>query len=107
MSTATVTFHKLIQDTQDLATDDPKASHMESRAFFSLSVHGTDYPDMSVVLRQPFGTDYATEPVEVEQPTGSYSGNWNHNAFRDAVEDYYRSRSEEHTSELQSRRDLV
>src|SRR5438874_4383192 len=91
MSTATVTFHKLIQDTQDLATDDPNASHMESRAFFSLSVHGTDYPDMSVVLRQPFGTDYATEPVEVEQPTGSYSGKWNHNEFRDAVEDYYRS----------------
>ena len=43
-----------------------------------------------MVLRQPFGTDYATEPMEVEKTSGSYPGNWNHNEFRDAVEDYYR-----------------
>ena len=47
---------------------------------------------MSVVLRQPFGTDYAKEPIEVEKPSlGSYTGNWNYNEFRDAAEDYYRS----------------
>jgi hypothetical protein len=90
MTTATVTFHKLIQDTQDLATANPNENHMVSRAFFTLQVGDAQYPDMSVVLRQPFGTDYASEPVEVEKPSGSYNGNWDHNAFRDAAEDYYR-----------------
>ncbi len=64
---------------------------MVSQAFFTLEVGGKQYGDMSVVLRQPFGTDYATEPIEAEKPSGSYTGNWNHNEFRDAAEDYYRS----------------
>jgi hypothetical protein len=88
---AKVTFHKLIQDTQDLVASDPNQNHMVSRAFFTLDVRGKQYADMSVTLRQPFGTDYAKEPIEVEKPSGSYGGNWNHNDFRDTVEDYYRS----------------
>lgn len=88
---AKVTFRQLIQDTQDLAASDPNQNHMISRAFFTLEVGGKQYADMSVTLRQPFGTDYAKEPIEVEKPSGSYTGNWNHNDFRDAVEDYYRS----------------
>jgi hypothetical protein len=87
---AKVTFHKLVQDTQDLAASDPNQNHMVSRAFFTLDVGGKQYADMSVTLRQPFGTDYADEPIEVEKPSGSYAGNWNHNDFRDTVEDYYR-----------------
>jgi hypothetical protein len=88
---AKVTFNQLNQDTQDLAASDPDQNHMISRAFFTLEVGGKQYADMSVTLRQPFGTDYAKEPIEVEKPAGSYKGNWNHNDFRDAVEDYYRS----------------
>ena len=89
---AKVAFHKLIQDTQDVAASDPNQNHMISQAFFTLEVGGKQYSDMSVVLRQPFGTDYTKEPIEVEKPSlGSYSGNWNYNEFRDAAEDYYRS----------------
>jgi hypothetical protein len=44
-----------------------------------------------VTVRQPFGTDYTKEPIEVEKPSGSYKGNWNHNDFHDIVEKYYRS----------------
>ena len=90
MNKATVTFTKLVQDTQDLSAIDLNQNHMASKAFFTLEVNDKRYPDMSVVLRQPFGTDYTKEPIEVEKPSGSYTGNWNHNAFRDIVEDYYR-----------------
>jgi hypothetical protein len=92
MRTATVILHKLIQDTQDNAPDNPDEKHMLSQVFFTLvEPDGKRHSDMSAVLRQPFGTDYATEPIEVDPPTGSYNGNWNHNAFRDTVENYYRS----------------
>ena len=89
---AKVTFHKLLQNTQDVTPSDPNQNHMISQAFFTLEVGGKQYGDMSVVLRQPFGTDYTKEPIEVEKPSlRSYSGNWNYNEFRDAAEDYYRS----------------
>jgi len=91
MSTATVTFHKLIQEAQDVSSTDSKQNHVVSRVFFRLDLNDKHYADMSVILRQPFGTDYAKESIEVEKPFGSYAGNWNHNAFRKIVEDYYRS----------------
>ena len=91
MSTATVTFHKLIQEAQDVSSTDSKQNHVVSRVFFRLDLNDEHYADMSVILRQPFGTYYAKESIEVEKPFGSYAGNWNHNAFRKIAEDYYRS----------------
>jgi hypothetical protein len=91
MTTATLTFQKLIQEAQDVSSTDPNQNYVLSKAFFSLEVGDNHYADMSVILRQPFGTDYTKEPVEVEKPFGSYAGNWDHNAFRKIVEDYYRS----------------
>jgi len=96
MSTrATITFHKLVQNTQEITpgTSNQNQKHMASKAFFTLDIGGKR-SDMSVVLRQPFGTDYTTEPIEAERPIGPdgpHKGNWNHNQFRDAAEDYYRS----------------
>jgi hypothetical protein len=91
MTTATLTFQKLIQEAQDVSSTDPNQNYVLSKAFFSLEVGDNHYADMSVILRQPFGTDYTKEAVEVEKPFGSYAGNWDHNAFRKIVEDYYRS----------------
>jgi len=91
MTTATLTFQKLIQEAQDVSSTDPNQNYVLSKAFFALEVGDNHYADMSVILRQPFGTDYTKEPVEVEKPFGSYAGNWDHNAFRKIVEDYYRS----------------
>ena len=91
MSTATVTFHKLIQEAQDVSSTDSKQNHVVSRVFFRLDLNDEHYAEMSVILRQPFGTDYAKESIEVEKPFGSYAGNWNQDAFRKIVEDYYRS----------------
>ena len=91
MTTATLTFQKLIQEAQDVSSTDPKQNQLVSRAFFRLDVNDQPYADMWVILRQPLGTDYAKEPIEVEKPSGSYTGNWNQDAFRKIVEDYYRS----------------
>ncbi len=90
MTTATLTFQKLIQEVQDVSSTDPKQNQLVSKAFFRLDVNDQHYADMSVILRQRFGTDYAKEPIEVEKPSGSYAGNWNQDAFRKIVEDYYR-----------------
>ena len=91
MTIATLTFQKLIQEAQDVSSTESKQNHVVSRVFFRLDLNDEHYADMSVILRQPFGTDYAKESIEVEKPFGSYAGNWNHNAFRKIAEDYYRS----------------
>ncbi len=90
MPKAIVTFHKLVQDSQNMATEKPDENHMFSRAFFTLQIGSQTYPDMSVTIRQPYGTEYTTEPIGVEPPIGGYKGNWNHSEFSDAIEDYYR-----------------
>jgi hypothetical protein len=91
MKMVTVNFEKLIQNTQSIEPKDPNKKELQSEVVFTLDVDGKRYPEMSAVLRQPAGTDYATEPIEVENPTGSYQAKtWDHNRFRDIVEDYYR-----------------
>jgi hypothetical protein len=91
MPTAKPTFHELIQGAQDVAMTDPNQEQMVSKVFFTLDIGDQHYSGMSAVLRQPFGTNYAEEPVEVEKPSGPYPGNLNYNQFRDHAEDYYRS----------------
>ena len=87
MPRARVTFHKLIQDSQDYGSDD---EHMVSRVFFSLEVEGKRYNDLYVHIKQPVGSNFEKAPLEVSQPYG-YSGPFNHQAFQKAVEAYYRS----------------
>ena len=87
MSKARVVLHTIIQDSPDYGSD---ADHMVSRVFFTLDVDGTRYEDMYVDVTQPYGTTYQEETLEVGRPQGPYEGNWNHNAFRDVVEHYYR-----------------
>jgi hypothetical protein len=86
MPRARVTFHKLIQDSQDYGSDD---EHMVSRVFFTLEVEGTSYKELYVDIKQPVGSDFEEAPLEVSHPH-SYSGPFNHQAFQKAVEAYYR-----------------
>ena len=85
-----VAFHKVLQNTQNYHSFDKKVDHMVSTLFFSLEVDGRHYQDLRVEIRQPFGTDLKSEPVEVAKPVGSYVGPWNHAAFRDLCEKCYR-----------------
>lgn len=87
MSKATVTFHKLIQDSQDYGSDD---EHMVSRAFFTLEIGDKTYSDLSTDIKQPVGSAFESTVLEVSPPQG-YKGPFNYAAFRDAVEQYYRN----------------
>lgn len=83
---AKVTFHKIIQDSQELGSDD---QHMVSRVFFDLEVGGQLHTGLYSDLKQIVGSDIETAPLEVGAPQG-YSGPFNHEAFTAEVEKYYR-----------------
>lgn len=87
MTTAKLTFHKCIQDSQEYGSDD---EHMVSRVFFDLEIDGQKYPNLFVDIKQTVGGSFETTPIEVAVPEG-YKGPFNYQAFRDAVEEYYRS----------------
>ncbi len=91
MPRAKIIFHSLVQNSQDYESFDKREDHMVSLIKFSIEVGGKTYPNMKVELRQPYGTDYETEPLEVGGPKGPYKGSWNHTAFADLCEKYYRS----------------
>jgi len=86
MGNARVTFHQLIQDSQEYGSDD---EHMVSRVFFSLQVDGGSYPILHVDVKQTVGAEFENAPLEVGPPHG-YNGPFNHEEFRNAVEEYYR-----------------
>ncbi len=90
MSKVKVIFRKLIQDSQDYSSFDKNEDHMVSTIHFSLEVKGNQYDDMTVEVKQPYGTNYQGEPIEVSKISGSYKGAWNHDQFADLCEEYYR-----------------
>lgn len=87
MTNAQVIFRRLVQDSQDYGSND---EHMVSRAFFDLNIGDKAYQNLSVDIKQQVGSNFETSPLEISQPIG-YNGPFNHQAFRDAVEKYYRS----------------
>lgn len=82
-----ITFHKCIQDSQDYGSDE---EHMISRVFFSLEIEGQKYENLHVDIKQVVGSNYESSPIEVCRPQG-YQGPLNYEAFRNSVEEYYRS----------------
>ena len=88
MPTARVVFNKCIQDSQDYGSDD---EHMVSRIFFTIELGGRRYDGLHVDVKQTVGSSYENGPIEVGSPKGAgYNGPFNHEAFRAAVEKYYR-----------------
>jgi len=87
MTNAHVTFRRIVQDSQDYGSND---EHMVSRAFFDMQIGDRAYKGLSVDIKQPVGSNFETSPLEISKPSG-YKGPFNHQAFREAVEKYYRS----------------
>ena len=87
MKKCKVIFYTCIHDSQDYGSDD---EHMVSRVFFDLEIDGKIFKDLCVDLKQTVGSDIETGIIEVGPPKG-YSGSFNHIAFRDAAEKYYRT----------------
>jgi len=87
MATFRITFHQLIQDSQDYGNDD---EHMISRVFFSLEVDGKGAGDFTADLKQVVGSNIETGEIEVGAPSG-YDGPFNHQGFSEAARKYFRS----------------
>ncbi len=87
MSKAKIIFYKCIQDSQDYGSDD---EHMVSRVFFNHEISEATFEGLYANIKQTVGAEYETGPIEVGPPQG-YDGPFNHQAFRDCAEKYYRS----------------
>ena len=87
MATAIITFHKIIQDSQDYGSDN---EHMVSRVFFNLTIDGKTYTGLYADIKQLVGGSFESSALEVSNPA-NYKGPFNYIAFRKIVEDYYRS----------------
>jgi hypothetical protein len=81
----------LIQDVQNYGSSDQNQDYMVSRIMFDLEIEGKLYGSHYVEVRQPRGTDYTKEPIEVGPPIGAYKGSWNHHDFADLSEEFFRS----------------
>ncbi len=79
MAKATVTFNRLVQDSQDYGSND---EHMVSRVFFTLEIDGTKH-ELYADIKQTVGSSYETGPIEVSKPHG-YSGPFSHQEFQRA-----------------------
>jgi len=91
MAKATITFNKVVQDSQNYESFNKNDDHMVSVIHFTLEVKDKQYENMQVEIRQPYGTNYEKEPIEVGEIIGSYKGTWSHNQFVNLCEQYYRS----------------
>lgn len=87
MSKAKVIFCQCNQDSQEYGSDD---EYIVSRIFFTLEIGEERFEGLYADIKQTVGSDYDTAPIEVSQPHG-YEGAFNHQAFRDCAEKYYRS----------------
>jgi hypothetical protein len=86
-----IKFEIIVQDTQDYSCFNKDENHMVSTLYFSIEAEGATYNGLSVEVRQPFGANFESDPLEVATPKGEYSGGWDHSAFSDLCEAYYRS----------------
>jgi hypothetical protein len=89
VTTAIVRIEKCIQDIQSVSAEVDKSA-MRSQIFFQLEIKGKVIPGLVVEISQPYGCDYASEPVEVGPPQ-DYNGPFNHDEFSERIEQYYRS----------------
>jgi len=90
MTKAKVVFNRIVFDTQNYGCFDKNQDHMVSTLYFSLDVAEKHYDNLYVEVRQPYGANFESEPLEVGKPIGPYRGPWNHDAFCDLCETYYR-----------------
>lgn len=85
-----VQFTTCIQDSQEAQAQNPDHDHLVSRVVFNLETEGLTFSGLWADLRQPYGTNYAKEPIEVGRPQGADIRPFNQEAFSDAAEEYYR-----------------
>lgn len=86
---STIIFRELVTDVHDYTYFDKSPQHMVSRIEFTLK-EGIVAHEMEVEVRQPWGGDFMTQPLDVGAPLGDYDGPWDQNEFCGLVGLYYR-----------------
>jgi hypothetical protein len=87
MATAKITFESLQLDSQDYAMFEQSEAHVVSTIRFHMEIDGKQFANLVVGARQPYGTDFESEPLEIGRVTG-YQGPWNHAGFAGLCEHY-------------------
>jgi hypothetical protein len=87
-----VTFKGFEIVSQTIQSTGHSQDHLVARVYFDLVVNGREYTDACIECRQPFGTDYSVEPIEVRlAPESSYNGPFPLNTFSGELDRYYRA----------------
>jgi hypothetical protein len=85
-------FLAVIQNSQIVHSENKNDDHMLSRCVFLMNFRGQGWIPMHADVRQAYGTDYETDPIEFTKPLGAgYDDPFPYDAFTDLVEAYYRS----------------
>ena|SRR5579871_5583712 len=88
----TAFFYECFQFYQNRGTEENRDDKLRARVAFFLNISGNAIP-MAVEFWQPEGYNWDQPqdfPVQMELPAGHYSGVWNYQSLKIAVEDYYR-----------------
>lgn len=91
MRQAQVIFRSCVIDTQSIGTQDAIHDYLFSKLYFDLKVDDRVYENMETNIRQPYGTQYASEPIELCILKGDYTGEFPFQDFTDLAENYFRS----------------
>ena len=91
MPQAKIHFKACHQKSQVMGSDGNVRDHLEAELLFDLEVDGKLLAtDLKVGIGQPYGTSYSVEPLEADSIRSQYDGLWNHGAFAEGCEHYYR-----------------
>jgi hypothetical protein len=89
MPTGIIVFKCIRINLKRNSTFEPDESCIDSLIEFDLKIGDQSSRGLKAVVRQPNGTDFQSQPLEVGNVIG-YQGPWNDEEFRDICERYYR-----------------
>jgi hypothetical protein len=89
MPTGTIEFKCIRINLKRISTFEPDESQIDSLIEFDLKIGDERLRDLRTEVRQPNGTDFQRQPLEVGNVIG-YEGPWNYQEFREFCGRYYR-----------------
>ena len=89
MAIGTIEFKCIRINVKKISTFAPDESQIDSLIEFDLRIGGERFRNLSAEVRQPNGTDFQCEALQVGNVVG-YDGLWNDDEFREYCVQYYR-----------------
>jgi hypothetical protein len=89
MPTGTIVFKCIRINLKRNSTFEPDESCIDSLIEFDLKIGDQSSRGLKAVVRQPYGTDFQSQPLAVGTVIG-YQGAWNNEEFEETCARYYR-----------------